>query len=236
MSRPAARDRAKLRPLTRNSIALRDCASPRAGRCRGVSTPRLLQGNSAGPRRLPAGVAPGFPSESRAHFRPPAANLSPPTDSPRHAAGRAAALGPPPRRGSQARPTRHSAAIERPAPLRRGPRPAGPPWCRMHRVRPVLAGPQIHDARTICRKSVPRHPLSVPGPIAPAVRIATSESVPLGSQAVSHTSVPRRALSVPRRRRWLVTRHPSQFPLAHRPSAARQYPDARCQYPNRAGG
>ena len=203
MSRTAARDRATLRPLTRISMALRDCTSPRAGRCRGVSTPRLLQGNSAGPRRLPAWVAPGFPSESCAHFRPPAANLSPPTDSPRHAAGRAAALGPgpPPRCGLQARPTRLSTAIERPAPRRRGPRPAGPPWCRMHRVRPVLAGPQIHDARAICRKLVPRHPLSVP-----------------------------------RSRRRLELRRPSQFPLAHRPSVTRQYPDARCQYPDGAGG
>jgi hypothetical protein len=53
-------------------------------------------------------------------------------------------------------------------------------------------------------------------PFAPAVSFAPSESVPHGSRAVSRTLVPRHA---PHRR--LASRHPSQFPMAHRLSVPR---------------
>ncbi len=130
----------------------------------GVSSRRLWHRNSTGQRRpascprrvdradttVPAllsswvasKLGPKFPSESSAHFRPPAANLLPPSpaDSHRHAA--AAALRLQPRCELQARPS----PIERPAPGRPGPPPAGPPWCRLHRMRPKPAGPQVHGA------------------------------------------------------------------------------------------
>ena len=49
-------------------------------------------------------------------------------------------------------------------------------------------------------------------PIAPAVRVAPSESDPSGARAVSRELVPRLALSVPLSRRRSTARRPSQYP------------------------
>ncbi len=163
---------------------------PAAAAAAAVSTPRLSQGNSAGQQRLFRVGRPGVSQPNR-HW-PQAANLLPfLTDSPRHAAGRAAALGPPPRCELQARPTRPSTAIERPAPWL-GPRPLVPHARGAARSRRPADSLRVHHLPQV---SAPTPVVSTP--FAPAVKIAPSESVPLGSQAVSHTSVPRRALSVP---------------------------------------
>ncbi len=62
--------------------------------------------------------------------------------------------------------------------------------------------------------------------------IAPSKSVPYGSRAVSRTLVPGHALSVPQTHRRLVSRRPSQFPMAHRPSVPRA--QVTETYPRRA--
>ena len=56
------------------------------------------------------------------------------------------------------------------------------------------------------------------------VRLAPPESDPGGTRAVSRALVPRPALSVPLSRRRSATRHPSQYPVAHRPSVPQGQP------------